>query len=102
MVLSTACLASSEGFDPKRATFPQHPSALRASEWLDSVNRQALRHFHPTPATTLHFHFYLKMVSCLLGTCVAVAQYPFEVPNTTRPCIRSLAATWIVLPRTPV
>lgn len=55
MVLSTACLASSKGFDPKRATFPQHPSALRASEWLDSLACQALRHFHHAPATTLLF-----------------------------------------------
>lgn len=36
---TTACLASSEGFDPKRATFPQQPSTLRVLDWLNSVSR---------------------------------------------------------------
>jgi hypothetical protein len=41
--------------NPLRATFPQHSLTLRVLEWLDSVPCQALRHFHHTPATTLHF-----------------------------------------------
>ena len=42
-----------KGANPLRATSLQHPSALRASEWLDSLACQALRHFHHTPATSL-------------------------------------------------
>lgn len=46
-----------KGANPLRATSLQHPSALRASEWLDSLACQALRHFHHTPATTLHLSY---------------------------------------------
>lgn len=57
MVLSTACLASSEGFDPKRATFPQQPSTLRVLDWLHSVTREALRFYRLSLATTLQCQF---------------------------------------------
>lgn len=52
--------------------------------------RRALRFYRQSPATTLHgyFHNREKFTS---GLCprVAVAPYPFEAQNTTRPRIRS-------------
>jgi hypothetical protein len=47
-----------KGANPLRATFPQQSSTLRVSDWLDSVSRQALRHFHHTPAATLQSYYF--------------------------------------------
>lgn len=104
MVLFTVCLANSTRALTPYVQLPHNTP--RPCESQNGLIQRTVKHYDTfiTHRQQLCFNYHLPNHSklSLLGPRVAVVQYPFEVPNSTRPCIRSLAATRIVLPKTPV